>query len=143
MEGWDVSLTFGTPSFTDYNNMSEEQSLKQKTAKGLFWGGLSSSIQQLLGLLFGIVLGRLLDRSDYGMIGMLAIFPAIASALQESGLVAALANREKVSDKDYNAVFWFSISCGATGDTEPEYSIVVFIADLLAVGQRCHKTAFL
>lgn len=94
--------------------MSEEQSLKQKTAKGLFWGGLSSSIQQLLGLLFGIVLGRLLDRSDYGMIGMLAIFPAIASALQESGLVAALANREKVSDKDYNAVFWFSISCGAT-----------------------------
>lgn len=94
--------------------MSEEQSLKQKTAKGLFWGGLNSSIQQLLGLLFGIVLGRLLDRSDYGMIGMLAIFPAIASALQESGLVAALANREKVSDKDYNAVFWFSISCGAT-----------------------------
>ena len=53
--------------------MSEEQSLKQKTAKGLFWGGLNSSIQQLLGLLFGIVLGRLLDRSDYGMIGMLLL----------------------------------------------------------------------
>ena len=87
-------LTFGTPSFTDYNNMSEEQSLKQKTAKGLFWGGLSSSIQQLLGLLFGIVLGRLLDRSDYGMIGMLAIFPAIASALQESGLEIGRAHAE-------------------------------------------------
>ena len=72
MEGWDVSLTFGTPSFTDYNNMSEEQSLKQKTAKGLFWGGLSSSIQQLLGLLFGIVLGRLLDRSDYRHAGHLS-----------------------------------------------------------------------
>ena len=43
--------------------MSEEQSLKQKTAKGLFWGGLSSSVQQLLGLLFGVVLGRLLDLS--------------------------------------------------------------------------------
>ena len=127
MEGWDVSLTFGTPSFTDYNNMSEEQSLKQKTAKGLFWGGLSSSIQQLLGLLFGIVLGRLLDRSDYGMIGMLAIFSAIASALQESGLVAALANREKVSDKDYNAVFWFSLSCGAT-----LYVLLYFSAPLIA-----------
>ena len=57
-------------------------------------------MQQLLGLLFGVVLGRLLDPADYGMIGMLAIFPAIASALQESGFVAALANREKVSDKD-------------------------------------------
>ena len=49
--------------------MGEEQSLRQKTAKGLFWGGLSNSLQQLLGLLFGIVLARLLSRSDYGMIG--------------------------------------------------------------------------
>lgn len=93
--------------------MSEEQSLKQKTAKGLFWGGLSSSLQQILGLLFGIVLGRLLDRADYGMIGMLAIFPAIAAILQNSGFIEALANREQVSDKDYNAVFWFSSICGA------------------------------
>ena len=76
--------------------MSEEQSLKQKTAKGLFWGGLSSSVQQLLGLLFGVVLGRLLDPADYGMIGMLAIFPAIASALQESGFVAALARKSAI-----------------------------------------------
>ena len=91
--------------------MSEEPTLKQKTAKGLFWGGLSSSLQQLLGLLFGIVIGRLLGPADYGMIGMLAIFPAIAAVLQESGFVAALANRAEVSDKDYNAVFWFSISC--------------------------------
>ena len=50
--------------------MGEEQSLRQKTAKGLFWGGLSNSLQQLLGLLFGIVLARLLSRSDYGMIGI-------------------------------------------------------------------------
>ena len=33
-----------------------EQSLKEKTAKGLFWGGFSNGIQQLLNLLFGIVL---------------------------------------------------------------------------------------
>ena len=65
--------------------MGEEQSLRQKTAKGLFWGGLSNSLQQLLGLLFGIVLARLLSRSDYGMIGMLTIFSTIANILQESG----------------------------------------------------------
>ena len=91
--------------------MSEEQSLKQKTAKGLFWGGLSSSIQQLLGLIIGIIVTRMLSRADYGMIGMLAIFSSIASILQESGFIAALAIRTKVSDKDYNAVFWFSILC--------------------------------
>ena len=88
--------------------MGEEQSLRQKTAKGLFWGGLSNSLQQLLGLLFGIVLARLLSRSDYGMIGMLTIFSTIANILQESGFISALVNRKNASDKDYNAVFWFN-----------------------------------
>ena len=27
-----------------------EQSLKDKTAKGLFWGGVSNGVQQLLGM---------------------------------------------------------------------------------------------
>ena len=44
-----------------------DTSLKEKTAKGLFWGGFSNGIQQLLNLGFGIVLARLLDASDYGM----------------------------------------------------------------------------
>ena len=38
--------------------MSEEQSLKDKTAKGLFWGGFSNGIQQLLNLVFGIFIAR-------------------------------------------------------------------------------------
>ena len=41
-----------------------DTSLKEKTAKGLFWGGFSNGIQQLLNLGFGIVLARLLDASD-------------------------------------------------------------------------------
>ena len=47
--------------------------LKEKTAKGLLWGGISNAFQQLVGLVFGIILGRLLSRSDYGMIAMAAV----------------------------------------------------------------------
>lgn len=89
-----------------------EQSLKEKTAKGLFWGGISNGVQQLLGLLFGICLARILSRSDYGMVGMLGIFSLIANSLQESGFTAALANKKNIQHKDYNAVFWFSILIG-------------------------------
>ena len=80
--------------------------LKEKTAKGLFWGGLSNGVQQLLNLIFGIFLARLLTPADYGMVGMLAIFSLIASTLQESGFTAALANKKEISHRDYNAVFW-------------------------------------
>ncbi len=88
------------------------ESLKEKTAKGLFWGSVSNGLQQILNLLFGIVLGRLLTPSDYGMVGMLAIFTAIAGTLQESGFTSALTNKKTITHDDYNAVFWFSLLCG-------------------------------
>ena len=91
-----------------------KQSLKDKTAKGLFWGGVSNGVQQLLNLFFGIFLARLLTPADYGMVGMLTIFSALASILQEGGFISALTNRKKTEYKDYNAVFWFSLLMGIT-----------------------------
>ena len=91
-----------------------EQSLKDKTAKGLFWGGVSNGVQQLLNLFFGIFLARLLTPTDYGMVGMLTIFSALASILQEGGFISALTNRKKTEHKDYNAVFWFSLLMGTS-----------------------------
>lgn len=83
--------------------------LKEKTAKGLFWGGFSSGAQQLIGLLAGIVLGRILSPSDYGMIAMITIFSVIATELQNSGFKVALSNLPSPTHQDYNSVFWFNI----------------------------------
>lgn len=83
--------------------------LKEKTAQGLLWGGLNSGIQQIVGLAFGIVLGRLLSPSDYGMMAMISIFSLVATALQDSGFRTALTNIEHPKHEDYNSVFWFNI----------------------------------
>lgn len=82
------------------------ETLKEKTAKGLFWGGLSNGAQQVLNLVFGIFLARLLSTEDYGMVGMLTIFSLIASSLQEGGFISALNRKKDVDHRDYNAVFW-------------------------------------
>ncbi|WP_302125083.1 lipopolysaccharide biosynthesis protein [uncultured Parabacteroides sp.] len=104
-----------------------ESTLKEKTAKGLFWGGLSNGFQQVLNLVFGLVLARILDASDYGMVGMLAIFSAIASTIQESGFTVALTNKKEIRHEDYNAVFWFSTLTGVVF-----YLILFFCAPLIA-----------
>lgn len=72
-----------------------EQTLKEKTAKGLFWGGLSNGVQQVLNLVFGLMLARILDASDYGMVGMLAIFSAIASRFKKAALLQHLQIKRK------------------------------------------------
>ena len=103
------------------------ESLKEKTAKGLFWGGMNNGVQQLLGLAFGIILGRLLDPSDYGMTAMLAVFSVIANELQSSGFKTGLINLKAPKHDDYNAVFWFNILAGAF-----IYVVLWFAAPLIA-----------
>lgn len=89
-----------------------EKSLKEKTAKGLLWGGINNGVQQLLILVFGLFLARILSPADYGVIGMLGIFTGLASTLQEGGFISALTNRPEIKHEDYNSVFWFNIFCG-------------------------------
>ena len=108
-----------------------EKTLKEKTAQGLLWGAVNNGLTQLLNILFGIWLGRLLSPGEYGMVGMIAIFSAIASVLQESGFTSALTNMKAPTHKDYNAVFWFSALMGAT-----LYIILFCCAPLIAAFLR-------
>lgn len=107
------------------------ESLREKTEKGMFWGGLNNGVQQLLGLVFGIILGRLLTPSDYGMTAMISIFTLIATALQNSGFTAALANMKSPGHRDYNSVFWFNIIVAIS-----LYVFLFFCAPLIAAFYR-------
>ena len=85
-----------------------EGGLKEKTAKGLLWGALNSGSTQLLNLIFGIFLGRLITPAEYGIVGVLSIFTLIAGNLQGSGFTQALVNLKAPRNEDYTAVFWFN-----------------------------------
>jgi len=101
--------------------------LKQKTANGLFWGGLSNGAQQFISVAFGIWMARILSPDDYGLYYMLAIFTAIASIIVESGFSIALTNKKDATHRDYNAVFWFTFFVGLF-----LYIVLFFAAPLIA-----------
>ena len=105
----------------------EEKSLKERTAGGILWGGLSNGLMQLIGAVFGLVLLRYLTPDDYGKVAMLNIFAALASTLQESGFIAALCNKREPTHEEYNAVFGFNLIVSAT-----LYIILWFCAPLIA-----------
>lgn len=104
-----------------------DSSLKDKTAKGLLWGGIGNGGMQVLNLIFGIFLARLLDSTDYGMVAVLTIFSAMAGVFTESGFIMALVNKKDATPEDYNAVFWFNITVGAI-----IYIILFFCTPLIA-----------
>ena len=83
--------------------------LKDKTAKNLFWSAMNNGTMQVLNLVIGIFLGRLLSPGDYGLVGVLSIFTLIAGNLQSSGFTQGLINLKQPTARDYNSVFWFNI----------------------------------
>lgn len=85
------------------------ETLKDKTAKNLFWSAMNNGTMQVLNLLIGIFLGRLLSPGEYGLVGVLTIFTLIAGNLQSSGFTQGLINLKQPTARDYNSVFWFNI----------------------------------
>lgn len=104
-----------------------QSGIKEKTAKGFLWAAVNNGGQQMLNLIFGIFLARLLTPSDYGMVGMLSIFALIAGSLQESGFMSALCRKKDAVQEDFNAVFWFNVLCASV-----VYVILFFCAPFIA-----------
>ena len=88
------------------------ENLKDKTAKGLMWGAINNGTMQVLNLLIGIIILRQITPEDTGLVGLLAIFTAIAGNLQSSGFSTALINEKQPTSQQYNSVFWFNILMG-------------------------------
>lgn len=107
--------------------MKSEESLKEKTAKGLFWGAMNNGAMQLIGIAFGIIMGRLLAPEYFGLVAMIVVFQTVANAIQNSGFSTALINEKEPKDSNYNAVFWFNILMGIA-----IYVVLFFCAPLIA-----------
>lgn len=103
------------------------ETLKQKTAKGLFWGALNSGSTQVLNLVIGICLARMLTTADYGIVGVLTIFTAIAGDLQSAGFTQGLVNLKSPTARDYNSVFSFNVLVSVM-----MYAVLFFAAPLIA-----------
>lgn len=104
-----------------------EPSLKEKTAGGMWWSALNNGTMQLLNLVIGIFLARLLTRADYGMVGVLTVFTLLAGNLQSSGFTQGLINMKNPTARDYNSVFWFNVTVSVV-----LYVALFFSAPLIA-----------
>lgn len=77
-------------------------SLKQKTLSGVLWSCVERFSVQGIQFVIMVIMARILLPSDYGMIGMLAIFIAIAQTLIDSGFSNALIQKKDRSEIDYS-----------------------------------------
>ena len=82
-----------------------EQSLKDKTVKGVGWSGIDNLSQYAVTFVVGIILARLLTPDDYGLIGIISIFTTVCTALIAGGFGSAIIRKINASEDDYDTAF--------------------------------------
>lgn len=108
-----------------------EDSLKQKAAKGVVWTAIQRYSGMIIQFVSGIILARLLDPSDYGCIGMLAIFMSMSQVFIDSGFDSALIQKKSPTSIDYSTVFYFNLGVAVF-----LYVVLYFCAPLIATFYR-------
>jgi len=82
-----------------------EQSLKEKTVKGVGWSAIDSFLGHGITFIVGLVLARLLTPSEYGLIGIAMIFIAVFNTIIDSGFSQAVIRKKEATNDDYNTMF--------------------------------------
>lgn len=86
------------------------ETLTHKTLKGTLWSFAERFTAQGIHFLVMIVIARLLSPKEFGLIGMLTIFIAVAQSLIDSGFSQALIRKQDRTETDKNTVFFFNIA---------------------------------
>jgi len=81
------------------------QSVRSQLLHGVVWNFVEKVLIRGASFFIGIILARLLSPSDYGLIGMLAVFISISGVFIEGGLAKALIQRQNCQDIDYSTAF--------------------------------------
>lgn len=103
------------------------EDLKTKTVSGVIWSGMHKFGSTMLSFISTIVLARLLTPEDYGYIGMLAIFLAVASTFVDGGFGSALIQKKRPTHEDYSTIFYWNLGLSIV-----LYLLLFFTAPLIA-----------
>lgn len=75
----------------------------------MIWSFVQRFGTMVISFVSNIVLARLLTPDDYGTIGMLMIFIAVANTFVDGGFGSALIQKKEPIKEDYSTIFWWNI----------------------------------
>lgn len=102
-------LEFVSLAKTDQKLNIVAQNLKTQALSGVIWSFIQRFGSMAIAFVSNIVLARLLTPDDYGTIGMLMIFIAVANTFVDGGFGSALIQKKEPTKEDYSTIFWWNM----------------------------------
>jgi teichuronic acid exporter len=85
---------------------------KSRTKYSVKWNAILSISGTMVSFVVGIVLARLLEPSDYGLVALVSTFIALVSIFINAGTGSALIQKKEVSQLDLSTVFFYNLTIG-------------------------------
>lgn len=89
-------------------------SFKEKTIRGGVAKVSAQATAFVLRLGSLMVMARLLDPKDFGLVGMVTAFTGVLNLFRDFGLSAAAVQRAKTTEEQVSTLFWINLAVGAT-----------------------------
>jgi O-antigen/teichoic acid export membrane protein len=89
-----------------------DSGLYRRVLAGFAWQGASKAVIQSVSWIGTIVVARLLDPADYGVVAVANVFIVMLNLVMEMGLSQGLVQKTEVSREEEDAVFWLGVLSG-------------------------------
>jgi O-antigen/teichoic acid export membrane protein len=106
---------------------SDNGNINRRVLAGFAWQGATKFLVQALSWVSTILVARLLEPSDYGIMAVANVFLMFMLMFTDMGLAQALMQRSQVNEADEDAVFWLSLLVGGV-----LYAILFLLAPVIA-----------
>lgn len=88
------------------------ESLKAKTLKALAWNAVQRYGTLFVNFFANLYIARQLTPDDYGVVGIMMVFVAVAATISDSGFPSALVQKKDTTQTDYCTAFFWNIAIG-------------------------------
>lgn len=102
-------------------------SLKSKSKAAFFWASIQQVAIVILNLTISILLARILQPEEFGLIGMLSIFIAIGRVLMSGGMGASIIRTQLPTQRELSTIFYFNFTFSLI-----VYGVIFFLAPIIA-----------
>lgn len=86
--------------------------LQNRTITGVLWNFLEQLSKRGISIIVTLILARFLVPEDFGLMAMMAVFVAIATALMDSGIKQAVIRKQNANQDDFNTAFYANLALG-------------------------------
>lgn len=105
--------------------------VRRQIVAAVSWNAVSQAFYECVAIAVSIVLARLLDPTDFGLIAMAAVFTGFSAVLNKIGLAQSLVFRHDVGEDHRSTAFWLGLLNGTI--------IAAVVASLAPVAGRFYS----